>query len=62
MADVRAAIDLANAEMIQEQDFEEDRQEQHRESHLLSYDIDVSRASEFISSVYQTRSSFWMRG
>ncbi|GFH61536.1 predicted protein [Chaetoceros tenuissimus] len=62
MADVRAAIDLANAEMIQEQGFEEDRQEQHRESNLLSYDIDVSRASEFITSVYQTRSSFWMRG
>ncbi|GFH61634.1 hypothetical protein CTEN210_18110 [Chaetoceros tenuissimus] len=61
MADVRAAMDLANAEMIQEQGFEEDHHEQ-RESNLLSYDLDVSRESEFISSVYQTRSSFWMRG
>ena len=61
MADVRAALDMANAN-LQEQGFEEDPQEQHRDSNVLSYDIDVSRASEFITSVYQTKPSFWMRG
>ena len=54
MADVRAALDMVNEGNV-EQDFEDDHQEQRRESNLLSYDIDVSRASEFISSVYQTR-------
>ena len=56
MADVRAALDMVNEENV-EQDFEDNHQEQRRESNLLSYDIDVSRASEYISSVYQTRSS-----
>ena len=54
MADVRAALDMVNEGNV-EQDFEDNHQEQRRESNLLSYDIDVSRASEYISSVYQTR-------
>ena len=48
MADVRVALDMA-IEANVEHDFHQG------ENNLLSYELDVSRESEFISSVYQPR-------